>query len=154
MSGYNHTQRGIIGPLQLVMSAVFLVGAWFNRAGPALPGMLLGAAMGVFLTFGFWTLTARDEGERLAVRFGPVPVFRTSIPYSTVVAVERVGAGPILCWGIHWTRRGWMWNVGGSRCVRIVTRKGAMMIGTDDPDGLSRFLEFKIQPRPGTGAER
>ena len=87
----------------------------------------------------------RDEGDRLAIRFGPLPLFRTSIRYADIQEVE-VGRTLILeGWGIHGSPRGGsVWNLWGRDCVVIHRRKGVLRVGTDDAWNLVRFLKGKI----------
>jgi len=146
---YSHTQRGILQPVLLVAAAACLAGAWFNRSVPPYGAVLsLAAAAVLLLSFAFATLTIADGGDRLLVRFGPLVLFRKEIPYREIEAVEPARSPLLAGWGIHWTPRGWLWNVGGLDCVRIVIRGGkGMLLGTDDPAGLLAFL----RKRTGAG---
>jgi hypothetical protein len=149
--GYSHTQRA---PLYLVLygSAVWLlVTAWLVREEPVVPFVL--AAVGVLtaiLGLAFHHLTVVDGGKGLVVRFGPLPLFRTTVPYSDIQGVE-VGRTTIFDgWGIHLSLRGgWVWNIWGRDCVVIRRRKGILRVGTDDAPTLSRFLAGKIAGNAG-----
>jgi hypothetical protein len=142
---YSHTQKGILQPILLVSAAVFLVLPQAVRGEPALPAVCVPlAAFFVLLSFAFARLTVRDEGARLAVRFGPLPVLRKSIPYAAMTGVGRERSTFLAGWGIHWTPRGWLWNIGGFDCVRIDVGPKSTFIGTDDPDRLVAFLRSRI----------
>ncbi len=143
---YIHTQKGILHLFLLAAAAACLVGAWFNRSSPPYGVILLLAAAVVFLlSFAFATLTIADGGDRLLVRFGPLMLFRQEIAYREIKSVERARSPLLAGLGIHWTPRGWLWNVGGLDCVRIVrTGGGGSLLGTDDPDGLLAFLRGRI----------
>ncbi len=143
---YIHTQKGILHLFLLAAAAACLVGAWFNRSSPPYGVILLIAAAVVFLlSFAFTTLTIADGGDRLVVRFGPLTLFRKEIPYREIESVERTRSPLLAGLGIHWTPRGWLWNVGGLDCVRIVLAGGGgSLLGTDDPDGLLAFLRERI----------
>jgi hypothetical protein len=127
-------------------ASLFFIAAWMAREPLAL-GMLF-AAMGmgmVVLALCFHYLTVEDEGERLVIRFGPIPIFRTSIPYGEIHHVELDRTLIIEGWGIHGSVRGGsVWNLWGRDCVVVHRRRGDIRIGTDDPDGLARFLESKM----------
>ncbi len=151
---YEHTQKGIIRPILWASAVGCLVLMLFTPGGELPHVLVLGAValLFVFLSFAFAGLTVRDEGERLAVRFGPIPLFKRTIPYAMVTAVERDRSTFWAGWGIHWTLKGMLWNIGGFDCVRVVTERRAVRIGTDDPDGLLEFLRAKV--RTGEAAER
>jgi hypothetical protein len=113
-----------------------------------LPVLIL---VGVGITFFgaglcFGSLTVRDEGQWLAVRFGPLPVFRTKIAYSTITGVEAGRSDALDGWGIHWVLgRGMIYNLWGFDCVRIQMGKKTARVGTDDVEGLLSFLRTKVQ---------
>ena len=98
----------------------------------------------------FHHLTVEDQGERLAIRFGPIPLFHKTVQYADIVKVE-IGRTLILDgWGIHWSfRGGWVWNLWGRACVVVRLKKGLLRIGTDDAENLARFLEGKISQEGG-----
>jgi len=148
--GYHHTQRGIIQPILLGAAVVLLAVACFARESPALMAVFLPAIICVLVALSFGTLTVRDDGDRLAVRFGPLPVFKKTIPYADITGVERDRSTLLAGWGIHRTRKGWLWNIHGFDCVRIAVGGRSTLIGTDDPDGLVAFLRSRL----GTGGKQ
>jgi hypothetical protein len=94
----------------------------------------------------FATLTVRDEGTRLAVRFGPIPLFGTSVAYSDITEVAAARSSFLDGWGVHWTPgRGWIYNLWGFGCVRIGLGRKTVRIGTDDVEGLVRFLNSRLE---------
>jgi len=140
MNGYCHTQKGIIRPILLVVTVAFLAGARFVGTYPTLPIYLASAGVCVVMSFAFGHLTVRDDGDRLVVSFGPLTLFRKTISYSQITHLEKDRSTFLAGWGIHWTRKGWLWNIGGYDCVKIEMGDKSMLIGTDDPDGLVSFL--------------
>jgi len=145
MNGYAHTQKGIVQPICLVTAAALvLVAALARRAPGLMPGMLFGAGILAALSFAFAHLRVRDDGDRLRVAFGPLVLFRKSIPYAEITGVEKARSTFWNGWGIHRTGKGWLWNIGGYDCVWIRMGDKATLIGTDDPDGLAAFLEARI----------
>ena len=143
--GYEHTQLGRMHHIFFVVTAVMLAGAWLARADLEATVVVLAVA-GVFLVCAmmFGSLTVRDEGQWLALRYGPVPVFRKRIPYAQITAVEPDRTKIIDGWGIHYIPgRGWTYNLWGFDCVRLTLGARVIRVGTDDVDGLVRFLNDK-----------
>lgn len=146
VQGYSHTQQGLILTVLLVTAVICLLVGYFLRDQPPLMPVFLAVAVAcVILSFAFSSLTVQDEGDRLAVRFGPLPLFRKAIPYSTITAVAKDRSTFLAGWGIHLTTKGWLWNIGGYDCVRIEMGAKSTLIGTDDPDGLAAFLQSRIR---------
>ena len=144
-SEYKHIQKGIIQPILLISAIIFLVMGYITQNTlPLQLTFLVSALVCALLAFAFGTLTVKDEGERLAVCFGPLPVFKKYIPYTEITDVEQTRSTFLAGWGIHWTLRGWLWNIGGFDCVRIETGKTSTLIGTDDSEGLVTFLQRRI----------
>ncbi len=103
----------------------------------------------VIIAFSFRQLRIRDEGERLAIRFGPLPLFWKRFAYADLASVDRDKTRWIDGWGIHWIPlRGWTYNLWGFCCVRLTLRDGrTIRLGTDDPEGLVEFLRGILQVR-------
>ncbi len=145
MSAYSHTQKGIIQPICLSLAVLFLVIVIFTRGVPGLmPGMLFGAVLLLVFSFAFGHLRVRDEGDRLKVAFGPLPLFKKAILYNRMTAVEKDRSTFLAGWGIHLTKKGWLWNIGGYDCVWIGMGNKGTLIGTDDADTLVTFLQSRI----------
>jgi hypothetical protein len=146
--GYTHTQRAplhwlLSGYVLLLVVLAFVVpleAAWVQ-------GLLLVVAASVlFLAFCFRCLTVRDEGDALAVRFGPIALFRRSVPYAAMRGAKRARSAILDGWGVHWfPGRGWTMNLWGRDCVEIELERGLLRVGTDDPDGLTAFLEARLR---------
>ena len=93
----------------------------------------------------FGSLTIRDDGEWLALRYGPLPVFRKRIRYADITAVEPGRTAIIDGWGIHYIiGRGWTYNLWGFGCVKLTLGKKVIRVGSDDVDRLAEFLRSKI----------
>jgi hypothetical protein len=62
----------------------------------------------------FHHLTVEDQGDVVAIRFGPVSLFRRRVNYADVEEVE-VGRTRFLDgWDIHYSiQGGWVWNLWG-----------------------------------------
>lgn len=145
-SGYEHTQRA---PLYLVLYALaflMLFLAWAMRADPMVPFTFPWVGLVVLVIAGsFHHLCVKDLGERLAIRFGPIPLFRRTVCYADMVRVETGRTLLLDGWGIHLSiRGGWVWNLWGRSCVVIHFKNGVLRIGTDDAENLCRFLQSRM----------
>jgi hypothetical protein len=142
---YSHTQNS---PLWLILfgSAIPFFGlAWLAREQPVVVAvMIVVGLLLVLVGLAFHHLTVQDEGDRLAIRFGPLPFLKSSIPYAEIQYVE-VGRTSILDgWGIHWNPwHGRVWNVWGRDCVVIHLRQGDFRVGSDDVQNLAEFLKSR-----------
>jgi len=144
--GYLHTQKAPMCLILYSSALVCFIFPWF--VGNMDLGNITAVAVGLILVLiasAFHHLAVVDGGDRLAIRFGPVPLFRRTVRYADIAHVE-VGRTLILDgWGIHYSiRGGWVWNLWGRDCVVVHLRKGVLRIGTDDAENLARFLEGKI----------
>lgn len=145
---YSHTQQG---PwcwfLYLVSAAELTAAYWAFQETPPWVGLILATA-GVLvglLGASFHHLTVADEVDRLAIRFGPAPLFRRLVPYTDIVSVETGRTTFLDGWGIHYSLRGgWVWNLWGWDCVKLTLKKGKLFVGTDDPGGLADFLRSRV----------
>jgi hypothetical protein len=145
--GYTHTQKAPLCLLVYGSAVALFVAAWFTRNELPIALILGGTGVLTFLLgMSFHHLSVEDQGDRLAIRFGPLPLFRRSVKYADIEKVE-VGRTLILDgWGIHWSiRGGWLWNLWGRNCVVVHWKNGGVMrIGTDDAEHLARLLEGKM----------
>jgi len=145
---YSHTQTA---PLCLILYASALL--YFTLAVDIddTPGVYIAiAVVGVLALFGpaVHRLTVEDRGDRLGVRFGPLPLLRTSVRYADIEKAE-VGRTLVLDgWGVHYSvRGGWVGNLWGRACVVVRLKTGVLRIGTDDAENLARFIENKTGGR-------
>ncbi len=144
--GYSYKQKA---PLCLILygSALFCFGLGWMVGDT--PGIYIAAAVGLVIALlapAFHHLAVVDQGDRLAIRFGPVPLFRRTVQYADIEKVE-VGRTLILDgWGIHYSiRGGWVWNLWGRDCVVVRFKNGGTLrIDTDDGEKLAGFLEGKM----------
>jgi hypothetical protein len=111
--------------------------AWFSMCAVA------GVCLLVLLTMTRLTIQGNDEG--LNVRFGPVPLFSTRIPYADIKAVHATRSRVIDGWGIHYIPgRGWTWSLWGFDCVDIDRPSGSLRLGSDDAGNLAAFLQTRL----------
>ncbi len=128
-----------------------IVGAWLIREELAVVVLLLViTAIFVLCALMFGSLTIRDEGEWLALRYGPLPVLRKRIRYADITSVEAGRTSIIDGWGIHYIPgRGWTYNLWGFGCARLTLGRKVIRIGSDDVDNLVRFLRGKVAKLSG-----
>lgn len=150
-SGYSHRQSAPLCLLLYTMAGLFLVLGWVLSAEPQLRWLhrWLFPAVGVLLVVvaaSFHHLTVEDRGDRLAVRFGPVPLFRRTVRYADIRSAEVGRTLFVDGWGIHYSvRGGWVWNLWGRECVVVRFRDGSTLrIGTDDAEGLAAFVRSRL----------
>ncbi len=148
--GYAHTQNAPLCLLIYALAVVFLALGWFVRDAPPIQWLFppIGLLM-LVLAASIHHQTVEDRGDVLAVRFGPVPLLRRTVPYADMGSVE-IGRTLLLDgWGIHYSvRGGWVWNLWGRDCVVIHFKNGGTLrVGTDDADNLVAFLRSRIGER-------
>ncbi len=120
--------------------------AWLTHRELAVLNAVLGIAA-IFALCGlvFGSLTIRDEGDRLALRFGPLPVLRKTFRYADITGVEIGRTSVIDGWGIHFMPgRGWTYNLWGFACVKLTLGRKIIRVGTDDAEGLAKVIREKI----------
>ena len=142
---YSHTQKGIIMPILATCAVICAcVAAYHYNVSPLC--VVFAASAATFAVFCpmFASLTVKDAGDHLIIAFGPVSLFKKSVPYSDITGVERDKSTFLSGWGIHWTSKGWLWNIGGYDCVRIKLGDKGFLIGTDDPEGLVKYISEKM----------
>jgi hypothetical protein len=132
------------------LALVFLALGWFFQDTPPIQWLYppIGLMM-LVIAASLHHLTVADQGDVLAIRFGPLPLLRTSVRYAEIESAE-VGRTLLLDgWGVHYSvRGGWVWNLWGRACVVIHYKSGGTLrIGTDDAGNLARFLELKTGVR-------
>jgi hypothetical protein len=146
---YDHIQSAPMYWLVLIPAGVLLVVGIILRdeAPVVLPAFLTLGTVLASLALSFRQLRICDEGDRLALRFGPLPLFRKRFAYADLASVDRDKTSWVDGWGIHWIPlRGWTYNLWGFDCVRLTLRDGrTIRIGTDDPSGLAQFLIEKLR---------
>ena len=145
--GYSHTQKAPLCLLIYALAAMFLALGYFVQDAPPIPWLFppIGLLM-LVLAASIHHLTVEDQGDVLAVRFGPVPLLRRTVRYSDIGSVE-IGRTLLLDGlGIHMSIRGGrVWNLWGRTCVVVHFKNGGTLrIGTDDAENLAGFLEGKI----------
>lgn len=146
MPRYHHRQRGTVTLGSLLSGVVLgLVLLWADPRpltrllvlGITLLG-LLGAAL-------FASLTVAVTATHLRWWFGP-GVIRKQVPLAAIRTVEATRTRWLEGWGIHYTRRGWLYNVSGFGAVAIKLNSGqSFLLGTDEPERLAQAIQRAIR---------
>ena len=150
MSQYEHTQRSPLHLLLMAIAGVLAGQAVIAQQEQPAQIVLVGvAALFIFLAACFAELTVRDEGERLVLRYGPLPMFGWKFSWNEVESAEVSRTSWIDGWGIHWIPgRGTTFNLWGFDCVVLLVKGKVVRIGTDDAEALSQFIRSKISLTP------
>ena len=143
---YNHTQYGRWHYVLYAFTAATLVGAFLARSHPPVVAINLAVAAILFLCgLVFGCLTISDEGDRLALRFGPLPLISKRIRYADITAVDVGRTRIIDGWGVHYVLlRGWTYNLWGFACVKLTLGRKIVRVGTDDADELAKVIREKM----------
>ena len=130
----------------LAIALATFAGSFVVRSRPPLDIILLAiAAIFAFCGLVFGSLTVSDEGQWLALRFGPLPLLGKRIRYSEITGVETGRTRFIDGWGVHYVPgRGWTYNLWGFDCVKLTLGRKVVRVGTDDAENLAKFLGEKI----------
>jgi hypothetical protein len=135
MNTYQHTQPATV--------IVFAVGSM----------ALIGAIVSIFIhlaifttvflaimTWMFRSLTVEISETELRWHFGSGWP-RKRVPLSEIASAEPIRTSFVKGWGIHYTRRGWLYNASGFGAVAVRLRNGKQFcLGTDEPEKLARQL--------------
>ncbi len=148
-SGYSHTQRAPLCWILYGCAFACVALAWMigDTTGSLIAGGV--ALLIAFFASALQHLTVEDQGGVLAIRFGPIPLFRRTVRYGTITKVEVDRTTILDGWGIHYSMLGgWVWNIWGWDCVVLRFKYGGLLkVGTDDAVNLAEFLKRKISER-------
>ena len=135
MNTYQHTQPGTV--IVVTVSAVCVL---FAIAAIFVHLLVISALLMGITAWLFRSLTIEISETRLIWFFGSGWP-RKSVPLSEIASVEPIRTGFLNGWGIHYTSRGWLYNVSGYGAVAIKLRNGKQFcLGTDQPQELAAFL--------------
>ena len=143
---YKHTQHGYVtGVLLVIFGAAVLVASF--TVGDVITRYLLLVQGGLFLGLAsiFSTLTIEITTHELRWYFGPISLVNKKVELMDIAHVTAVRTKIIEGWGIHYTSRGWLYNISGFGAVLVEKTDGStFMIGTDEPEKLSNeLMSFK-----------
>lgn len=136
MKTYRHTQFGtmIVTALAVPFLALAIVAVFIHPFIFLVPLI----AIGLWI---FHSLTIEISDTELIWYFGSGWP-RKSVPLSEIVSAEPIRTGFWNGWGIHYTSRGWLYNVSGYGAVAVKLRNGKQFcLGTDEPETFVAQLE-------------
>jgi hypothetical protein len=136
---YRHTQPGWVSlVISVAAIAVVLV------AGGARREAHIAAAVVAAIALVFSALTVIGDEQGITLRFGPGIVLRR-FRWDDIASCRRVRNPALAGWGIRYLGNGWLYNVSGFDAVELGMKSGRRYrIGTDDPDGLERFIRARL----------
>jgi hypothetical protein len=142
---YEHTQVGWPMRIGLLAGAVLFVGMIalndLRDSPSAQVVLLLGATLAVAIGWLWSSLTVRIADSALRLQFG-LGLPRKTVPLADLESVEVTRTRFLDGWGVHRTRRGWIYNVSGFDAVLLRRKDGkALLVGTDEPRKLKAALE-------------
>jgi len=150
---YEHTQTGWPMRIGLAAGAILLVGVTLLgdlRQSPAgQVALLLGALLAVAIGWLWSSLTVRIAEGALRLHFG-IGLPRKTVPLADLESVEVTRTRFWEGWGVHRTRRGWLYNVSGFDAVLLRRRDGkVLLVGTDEPLKLKTALQRALAAGSG-----
>jgi hypothetical protein len=145
MSAYRHRQTGwamivpmlvVVGVLALLVVSIVPHGEWMEAIA------LISIPLVIILVF--FSMSVEVNERKIVVRFG-IGLFRKSIPLDSITRCERVRNPWWYGWGIHYTPRGWLYNISGFDAVEL-TLEGdkTLRIGSDEPDALCAAIRSRL----------
>ena len=150
---YQHTQSASGVTAVLAIGGVVLVSVVFLL--PDHPATSIGRIIATAVVLVLWAcaavfnrMTITVDRERLQWCFG-FGLLRKAVPVRAIEQVERTRSRPVEGWGIHWTPRGWLYNVSGLDTVLVQLREGgSFLLGTSEPDQLVRAIQHARSHAP------
>lgn len=138
MMTYQHTQFGsaIVWPLLIAILILCALGFLSPIMRVA---WLIALPLALVLLF-FWKLTVSIDDKSLRASFGPGVIYK-DVPLSQIESAIPVRIKSWEGWGIHRSRFGWLYNVGGWDAVAIRLRDGRQLaIGSDQAEELAAAI--------------
>lgn len=134
---YRHRQIGFV--VGIIALAILVVGLIIARTlslhGDRYSWLIIAfpIVIAVITLALFSVLEISLDAQHLTWKF--LPGFITkSVPIADVMEAKPTRTSFIYGWGIHYTDRGWLYNVSGLGAVHIRMRGGKQfMLGTDEP---------------------
>jgi uncharacterized membrane protein YccF (DUF307 family) len=140
---YEHTQRGTVLLLTFLLVAILLL-----TVGRLAQGMreVLFTLIGILGICGFLfsSLTIQITDRALRWQFGP-GLIRKEVSLREIERAEVTETTLLQGWGIHYTYRGWLYNVSGFQAVAVRLKSGKQfLLGTDEPKRLCDAISLSL----------
>jgi hypothetical protein len=138
MKTYEHTQSGTV--ILVSVAVAYLV---FLTLAAVVPLVIVAPALLLVVGLLFRSLTIEISDTALRWYFGCGWPRRT-VPLAEIESVEPIRINFWHGWGVHYTPRGWLYNVSGLGAVAIKLRNGKQFcLGTDEPEELAAILRTR-----------
>ena len=157
---YAHTQRS---RLMLGLLGVATLGALAAAIAPSRHALPLGTRLTLFAVVVvlaasavvFSRLTIEVAEGQLRWHFG-LGLVRRRVPLRDIAGAEPTRTGLLDGWGIHFTWRGWLFNVAGRDAVLLTRTDGKrFLLGTDEPRALvDAVRQAQAEPTGARGDAR
>jgi len=135
MKTYQHTQ-----PARAILIGLVSTGLLFAAMSLYFVPFIVGTIVEFVVAFLFRSMTIEISDAELKWYFGSgFPLKR--VPIGEVASAEAVRTSFWNGWGVHYTPRGWLYNVSGFGAVCVTLRNGKRFcLGSDEPEALVREL--------------
>ncbi|MFN2443552.1 MAG: hypothetical protein ABR517_12780 [Thermoanaerobaculia bacterium] len=146
MSPYHHRQTGwtLIFPLLVVVGGLALLIVSVVPHGQWMEAIALVSIPLIIILF-FFSLSVEVNETRIVVRFG-IGLLRKTVHLHEVSKCEVVRNPWWYGWGIHYTPRGWLYNISGFDAVELTLESGkTLRIGSDEPDALCNAIRARLK---------
>jgi hypothetical protein len=122
------------------MMGLTIVGLAYAILGIFIHGSIIATIVLFIVAYFFRSMTIEISDTELTWYFGSgFPLKRVLL--SEVVSAEAVTTGFWNGWGIHYTPRGWLYNVSGYGAVCVTLKNGKRYcLGSDEPEVVAREL--------------
>lgn len=141
---YTHTQRGRV--LLIVMLLPMVVCFLGAVSIPAQHNTLMSIGVVIALLAAvFSSLTVQVSDRFLHWNFG-FGLVHKQVALAQIQHVEGIRTGVLDGWGIHYTKRGWLYNVSGFDAIAVTLQNGKQFVlGSNDVANLSKALANEMQ---------
>lgn len=144
---YKHTQYANAIALMLAVPIVVCISLAILLPRLQYTMVIVAALVGI-LAFSFSAMTVRVTDRFVHWRFGP-GVMRRKIALSQIQNASITKTTWLEGWGIHYTSRGWLYNVGGFDAIHITLKDGSRVIlGSNDVQKLHQAICAAQQALP------
>ncbi|MCA9194697.1 MAG: hypothetical protein KDB03_23160 [Planctomycetales bacterium] len=94
----------------------------------------------------FHYLQIKDDGHKLSIQFGPLPLFQRPVYYAQLDSVRIDRTWLLDGWGIHYSLRGgWVWNIWGRDCVALNFKGGGVFCESARTKPKACILFYRIK---------
>ena len=127
------------------MIGLTTVGVLFAIISIFVHGLIAGAIVLFIVAYFFRSMTIEISDAELTWFFGSgFP--RKSVALRDVVSAEVIRTNFFYGWGIHYTPRGWLYNVAGFGAVCVTLKNGKRYcLGSDEPEVVARRLMKQLE---------